>query len=215
MKSTTAITTYSPAEEKLNVRSHAVGILFAVVAIVLLMLRAASIGDVWHWVAYTIYGVSIFTVFLASTLYHNSKKNTQRLRLKVFDHAAIYLSIAGTYTPFTLITLRGGWGWTIFGIVWGIAIAGIVLKIFFAGRYRLLSTIGYVAMGWIVVIAIKPLINNLPFAGLMWLAAGGFLYTSGAVIYQIKRIPFNHAIFHFFVLGAAVCHFIAVYFYTS
>ncbi|TCO05432.1 PAQR family membrane homeostasis protein TrhA [Natronoflexus pectinivorans] len=215
MKNSTTITAYSPAEEKLNVRSHAVGVLFAIVAFVLLMIRAASIGDVWHWVAYTIYGVSIFTIFLASTLYHKSKKPAQRLRLKVFDHAAIYLSIAGTYTPFTLITLRGSWGWTIFGIVWGIAIAGIVLKIFFAGRYRLLSTIGYVAMGWIVVIAIKPLINNLSFAGLMWLAAGGFLYTSGAVIYQIKRIPYNHAIFHFFVLSAAVCHFIAVYLYTK
>lgn len=205
---------YSPQEEKLNIRSHALGFVLSIAALLALLMSAAQNGTVWHWIAYSVYGISQVAVFLASTLYHSAKEPQLRHKLNIFDHASIYLSIAGTYTPFTLITLKGPWGWTIFGIVWGIAIAGIILKFFFTGKYKLLSTIGYVAMGWIIVIAIKPLINHLPLAGLLWLAAGGFFYTLGAVLYQIKRIPYNHAIFHFFVLIAWACHFIAIYGYT-
>ncbi len=205
---------YSPQEEKLNIRSHALGFVLSIAALLALLISAAQNGTVWHWIAYSVYGISQVAVFLASTLYHSAKEPQLRHKLNIFDHASIYLSIAGTYTPFTLITLKGPWGWTIFGIVWGIAIAGIILKFFFIGKYKLLSTIGYVGMGWIVVIAIKPLINNLPLAGLLWLAAGGFFYTLGAVLYQIKRIPYNHAIFHFFVLIAWACHFISIYGYT-
>lgn len=205
---------YSPQEENLNIRSHAIGFVLSLAALAALLISAYHHGTIWHWVAYSVYGISQVAVFSASTLYHSAKEPKHRHKLNIFDHASIYLSIAGTYTPFTLITLKGPWGWTIFGIVWGIAIAGIILKFFFTGKYKLLSTIGYVGMGWIVVIAIKPLIANLAFAGLMWLAAGGFFYTLGAVLYQIKRIPYNHAIFHFFVLIAWACHFAAIYFYT-
>jgi hemolysin III len=205
---------YSPLEEGLNVWSHGIGVVLAVAGLIALLIKASGIGDIWHWVSYTIYGTGLLTVFIASTLYHRTKDPALRYKLKIFDHAAIYAMIAGTYTPLMLITLGGTLGWTIFGIVWVIAIAGIILKLYFTGRFKLLSTLSYVGMGWIAVIAIKPLISNLPFAALMWLAAGGVLYTSGAVLYQIKRMPYNHAVFHFFVLGAAICHFMLIYYYT-
>ena len=150
-------------------------------------------------------------VFSASTLYHSSKNEKWRRRLNVFDHSAIYLSIAGSYTPFTLILIQGAWGWSIFASSWLIAIAGIVLKMFYTGRFRLLSTISYVVMGWIILIAINPLIKCASFSQLMWILVGGISYTLGAVLYQIKRIPYNHAIFHFFVLAGAIALFIAIY----
>ncbi len=205
---------YSPREEKLNVWSHGIGFILSLFAFAALLVSAYQNGSGWHWMAYSIYGVSQVAVFAASTLYHNAKEPDLRYRLNIFDHSAIYLSIAGTYTPFSLITLHGPWGWSIFAIVWAIAIIGIIFKFYYTGRFKLLSTISYIGMGWIVVIAIKPLINNLSFAGLIWLAAGGFFYTAGAVLYQIKKIPYNHAIFHFFVLIAWFSHFIVVYTYT-
>lgn len=205
---------YSPAEERLNVWSHGLGIILSIAATVALLRNALLFGTIWHLVAYSIYGASQIAIFTASTLYHNAKTPAWRYRLNVFDHAAIYLSIAGTYTPFTLISIRGPWGWSVFITVWLVALAGIILKLYFTGRFKLLSTIGYVAMGWIIVIAIKPLINNVPVEGLIWLAAGGVLYMIGAALYQIKTIPYNHAIFHFFVLAAAVCHFISIFAYT-
>lgn len=205
---------YSPVEEMLNVRSHALGILLSIIGLIFLIINATRNGTSLHLMAYVIYGISQMAIFTASTLYHSAKQPTRRHRLNIFDHAAIYISIAGTYTPFTLLVMEGVWGWAVFITVWSIALAGIILKFFFTGRFKLASTIGYVAMGWIIVIAIKPLVTNLSMQGLLWLAAGGFLYTSGAVLYQIKRIPYNHAIFHFFVLGAFVCHWIAIYFYT-
>ncbi len=205
---------YSLIEERLNVWSHGVGIILSIAATVALLRSALLYGTAWHLVAYSIYGVSQIAIFTASTLYHNAKTPAWRYRLNIIDHAAIYLSIAGTYTPFTLISIRGPWGWSVFITVWLVALGGILLKLYFTGRFKLLSTIGYVAMGWIIVIAIKPLISNLPFEGLMWLAAGGVFYTLGAVLYQIKTIPYNHAIFHFFVLAAAICHFISIFAYT-
>ncbi len=212
--STAQIKTYSNSEEKLNIRSHGLGFILSIFALIALLISALKHGSIWHLVAYSIYGVSQVAVFLASTLYHSSKKPDLRRKLNIFDHASIYLSIAGTYTPFSLLTLNGAWGWSIFGVVWGIAIAGIIMKLFFTGRFKLVSTISYIAMGWIVVIAIKPLVNNLQFGGLMWLAAGGVLYTTGAVLYQVKKVHYNHAIFHFFVLAAWMCHFLTIYLYT-
>lgn len=207
----TTTQTYSPAEERLNVWSHAVGILLALIALVALLHKAWEQGSMWDWIAYPVYGISVLAIFTASTLYHNAKAPQLRRRLKIFDHAAIYLGNAGTYTPFCLLTIRGPWGWGVLVAVWSIALAGIILKLFFTGRFKLASTIGYVAMGWIIVFALKPLMEHLPLPNLLWLAAGGALYSIGAVLYQIKRIPFNHALFHFFVLAAAICHFIAVY----
>lgn len=164
--------------------------------------------------AYLIYGLGQMTVFAASTFYHASRNEDARRRLKIFDHSAIYLSIAGTYTPITLLVLQGVWGWTVFAVVWTLALMGIVLKLFFAGRFRTISTIGYVGMGLIIVIAIQPLIEQMSVWGLIWLAAGGVFYITGAVLYRLERLPYNHATFHFFVLIAAICHFLMVYYHT-
>jgi len=205
---------YSPAEEKINIASHALGLVLSVIALVLLVVHASRYGNAWHIVSFSIFGVSLIALYAASTIYHSATEPLLRSRLRIVDHATIYLLIAGTYTPFTLITLGGFAGWTIFGVSWGMAVIGIVLKIFFTGRYDLLSTLMYVFMGWIIVFAIEPLIHNLSSEGLFWLVAGGIAYTVGAVLYSIKQIKFNHAIFHLFVLIGSVCHFISVYFYV-
>jgi hemolysin III len=213
-KEDSKVTYYPPLEEKLNIFSHALGLLLSVAALVLLVVRASLYGNAWHIVSFSIYGTSMILLYSASTIYHNSKKPKIRLRLQIFDHAAIYVLISGTYTPFTLVTLNGTTGWIMFGVTWLLALTGIVLKILFTGRFEIVSTIMYVLMGWIVIFAIKPLIHNLPFEGLMWLFTGGISYTIGAVLYSIKKIPYNHAIFHVFVLVGSFCHFIAIYFYV-
>ena len=205
---------YSPLEERINILSHAFGLLFSVIALVLLVLRASPYGNILYVVSFTIFGVSLISLYAASTFYHSTRTPSLRARLRIVDHATIYILIAGTYTPFALITLNGPVGWTIFTISWGMAVSGIVLKLFFTGRYELLSTLMYIFMGWIVVFVLKPLINNLPMAGLSWLVAGGLSYTIGAIIYSIKRIGFNHSIFHLFVLAGSFCHFMAIYFYV-
>jgi hemolysin III len=208
------VKSYSPMEEMINISSHAFGLLLSVVALVMLVIHAGADGDVWHIVSFSIFGASLVILFAASTIYHSARDAATRARLRVVDHASIYVLIAGTYTPFTLVTLNGPVGWTIFGITWGMALSGIVLKLFFTGRYELVSTLMYVFMGWIIVFAISPLIDKLPSGGLFWLVAGGIAYTVGAVLYGIKKIKFNHAIFHVFVLIGAFCHFVAVYFYV-
>ena len=205
---------YSPLEEKINIISHAIGFSLSIVALVLLVTHATLHGDVWHIVSFSIFGSSLIILYAASTFYHSAKKSELRNRLNIIDHASIYVLIAGTYTPFTLVTLNGAIGWVIFGTSWGLALTGIILKLFFTGKYDLMSTIMYVLMGWIIVFAIKPLINNLPLEGLIWLFAGGISYTIGAIIYGIKKIKFNHAIFHMFVLMGSFCHFMSVYFYV-
>jgi len=214
MKDIERIKYYSPREERININSHAIGFILSIVASVALVMHAILHGDVWHIVSFSIFGVSLIVLYAASTLYHSAKKSELRSRLKIFDHAAIYVLIAGTYTPFTLVTLNGSIGWVIFGISWGLALTGIILKLFFTGRYKLVSTLMYILMGWIIVFAIKPLIDNLPLEGLLWLIAGGISYTIGAILYSIKKIKFNHAIFHIFVLIGSYCHFMSVFFYV-
>ncbi|WP_298508896.1 hemolysin III family protein [uncultured Kordia sp.] len=205
---------YSPFEEKLNIISHGIGIILGVVALIFLVLHAVQNGTPVHVVSFSIYGVSIIVLYLASTLYHKATKPLVRNRLRIFDHAAIYVLIAGTYTPFALVTLEGVVGWTIFGLVWGFALIGITLKLFFTGKFDKLSTLMYVFMGWIIIFAIKPLIANFSSEGLFWLLAGGVFYTIGAVLYSIQKLPLNHAIFHVFVLAGSICHFVSVYFYV-
>jgi len=205
---------YSPVEERINVVSHAVGFIASIAALVLLVVRASLHGNAWYIVSFSIFGASLMLLYAASTIYHNSKRPELRKRLKVIDHSSIYILIAGSYTPFTIVTLNGTVGWVIFGISWGIALTGIILKLFFTGKYNLLSTIMYVMMGWLVVFFIKPLMNSLPAEGVFWLIAGGVSYTVGAVIYMIKKIPLNHAIFHIFVLIGSACHVVSVYFYV-
>ncbi|MGD8981630.1 MAG: hemolysin III family protein [Desulfobacterales bacterium] len=205
---------YSPIEEKINITTHAIGFILSIVAFVLLVTHANLHGDVWHIVSFSIFGASLMILYAASTFYHSAKQPELRNRLKILDHASIYILIAGTYTPFTLVTLKGTIGWVIFGTSWGSALTGIILKFFFTGKYNLISTIMYVLMGWVIVFAIKPLINNLPLEGLLWLLAGGIFYTIGAILYSIKKIKFNHAIFHMFVLNGSFCQFMSVFFYV-
>jgi hemolysin III len=210
----TQINKYPPSEERLNIRSHAAGLLLSIPALILLMNKAIDQQQSLYIFAYLIYGLGQMTVFAASTFYHASRNENARRRLKIFDHSAIYLSIAGTYTPVTLLVLQGIWGWTVFAVVWILALMGIVLKLFFTGRFRTISTIGYVGMGLVIIIAIQPLIESMSLWGLIWLAAGGVFYIAGAVLYRLEKLSYNHATFHFFVLIAAICHFLKVYFHT-
>ena len=205
---------YPKREETLNVVTHGFGLLLSVVALVVLVFYASLNGDAWDIVSVAIYGSSLVILYFSSTAFHLSQNQKLRNRLNVFDHVSIYLLIAGTYTPFVLVTIRGPWGWSMFGVVWGMAIAGIVLKFFFTGRFNLFSTILYVAMGWVIIIASGPLFEALPVEGVMWLLAGGLFYTFGAVFFLINKIPYNHAIFHVFVLAGSICHFIAVFWFV-
>lgn len=202
---------YSPSEERLNIGSHAVGLVFAAFGLVLLLFKAADSDSLLAFLAYGIYGLSMVVLYAASTIYHSTTEPNMRARMRVFDHAAIYILIAGTYTPFMLLAMPGKLGHGILLAAWIMAVVGIILKILFTGRFVLFSTALYVLMGWAIVFAIKPLAANLPPTGLNWLIAGGVSYTVGAVLYAIKQIPFNHAIFHLFVLFGSICHFITVY----
>lgn len=214
MKNTNGIKIYSPTEENTNIITHAAGLILSIVALALLVTRANLHGNIWHVVSFSIFGASLMTLYAASTFYHYAKKPEIKNRLKIFDHASIYVLIAGTYTPYTLVTLNGATGWVIFGVSWGMALTGIVLKLFFTGRYELLSTIMYISMGWVIVFAIKPLMHHLPLKGIFWLFGGGISYTLGAILYSIDSIKFNHAIFHGFVLIGSFCHFMSVFFYV-
>lgn len=204
---------YSPLEEKLNIWTHGFGFIASVVALIFFCFRESVTTTAT--VSIIIFGLSMSILYFASTVYHKETKPKRRNRLKIFDHCAIYVLIAGTYTPFTLVTLEGETGWWIFGISWSIAIVGVVLKLFFTGRFDILSTILYVAMGWLIIFAYTPLVTNLDPSGVQWLFAGGIFYTIGAVLYSISKIPLNHAIFHVFVLAGTFCHFMAVYFYVG
>ena len=205
---------YSVVEERVNVISHAIGFFLSIAALYFMLSRSFDNPGYRDAFCVAVFGVSLILLYGASTCYHLSRRSSLRRFLNVVDHAAIYVLISGTYTPFTLITLRGTSGWTIFVVSWTMALIGIVLKLFFTGKYHLISTVMYVLMGWIIIFAIKPLIENLSFEGVFWLFAGGVSYTLGAVLYGIERINFNHAIFHVFVLFGSCCHFISVYFYV-
>lgn len=205
---------YSKAEEIINVVTHGIGFLLSIAALTLLVVFASLEGTALHIVSFSIYGASLVVLYFASTAFHISRNQKIRNRLNIFDHASIYLLIAGTYTPFALVTLNGAWGWSIFGVVWGMAIIGIILKFYFTGRFNTLSTLLYVFMGWIILIAISPLTTSLPFGGLMWLFAGGLSYTIGAVFFLMNRLPYNHAIFHVLIVAGSICHFVAVFWYV-
>jgi hemolysin III len=207
-------TFYDTKEEKINVISHFVGLLLSIAALALLVVKASLMGNVWHIVSFSVYGLSLIVLYLASTLYHNAKNPIKRAKLNIFDHAAIYVLIAGSYTPFTLVTLNGTVGWVLFGLTWGAALAGVVFKIFFIGKFDKLSTVMYVLMGWMVVFAMKPLYENLSPQGLFWLIMGGVFYTVGAVFYTQNKLKFNHAIFHIFVLLGSASHFVSIFFFV-
>lgn len=197
-------------EEIANALTHGLGAVAALAAGAVLITLAALFGDGWQLAGAIVFCATLLLLYLASTLYHAIPHPVAKSRLKVFDHCAIYLLIAGTYTPFTLVGLRGPWGWTLFGLIWGLALAGCVFKLYFTGRFKGLSTAIYVAMGWLVLIAIEPMLRLLPTWTLGWLFAGGVAYTVGALFYMSRRLPYAHAIWHAFVIAGSVCHFVAV-----
>lgn len=205
---------FPPAEERINIITHGLGIPLSILALVLLIPNALGNGDRLDLISSIIFGASLVMVYAASTFFHSTQNPKLRRRFNIFDHASIYVLIAGTYTPFALITLEGRLGWIIFVIIWTLAVIGIIFKILYIGKYRLLSTLFYVMMGWLIIGAVKPLIANLPHYGLLWLLAGGISYTIGAILYSNRKIKFNHAIFHVFVLIGSFCHFMAIYFYV-
>jgi hemolysin III len=214
MKEKRRIGIYSKFEENMNVVSHAIGLFLSIVAFVLLLQRALEYGGGLLIASFSVYGLSLILLYSASTFYHHAKDMTKRAKLQVFDHTSIYVLIAGTYTPFMLIALNNTFGWILFSIIWTFALVGVILKLFFTGRFDLVLTIMYIVMGWIIVIAIKPLLQSVALEGVILLFAGGISYTLGAVIYRLKKIPLNHAIFHICVLIGSLCHFISVYFYV-
>jgi len=199
-------------EETINALTHGLGAVLGVGGLALLVVMAALHGNAWHIVSCSIYGATLVLLFTSSTLYHSCHGPRIKHAFRIVDHASIYLLIAGTYTPFLLVPLRGGWGWSLFGVVWGLALAGIVFQIFFVDRFRLAQTLIYLAMGWLVVIAVKPLFARVPKPGLLWLLAGGLCYTVGAVFYLWKTLRYHHAVWHLFVLGGSVCHYFAILF---
>ncbi|HEY0966466.1 MAG TPA: hemolysin III family protein [Opitutaceae bacterium] len=212
MKATAAApAVYSEAEEWANCVTHAVGILLSVVGLAVLVTQSALRGDVWDVVAASVFGTSLVLLYTASTLYHTFRKAETKRLLRKFDHAAIFLLIAGTYTPFLLVSLRGPWGWSLFGVIWGLAVVGVTLKFWFAGRFTLLSTLIYLAMGWLVIVATRPMLAAVAPSGLWLLLAGGLCYTGGTVFYLWRSLRYHHAVWHLFVLGGSVCHFFAVY----
>lgn len=201
-------------EELVNSLTHGTGALLSAAGLGALVTLACLHGTVLHIVSCSIYGATLVLLYTASTLYHSVRSPRLKQAFRIVDRSCIYLLIAGTYTPFTLVTLQGSWGWTLFGLVWVLAAAGIVFQLLFAQRFKVLSAVGYLLMGWLIVFAVKPLLEALPDGGFTWLLAGGIVYTVGALFYLFKRLPYNHAIWHFFVLGGSACHYVAVLLYV-
>jgi len=202
---------YPKKEETLNILSHGLGFLLSIVALPFLILKSFNFIGFWKPLSFIIYGLSMIILYAASTFYHAAKNPKKRRRLNIFDHAAIYVLIAGSYSPFCLVALDSSLGWYMFVFVWLFALAGVILKLFYTGKFDKLSTALYLLMGWQVVIFIKPLMASLTSEGLQFLFAGGIFYSVGAILYSIKKLPYNHAIFHIFVLLGSLSHFLAIY----
>ena len=200
-------------EEIANSITHGLGALLSVCGLVLLLLAAITNGSALHITAVAVFGTTLILLYLASTLYHALTPPRAKRVFQILDHSAIYLLIAGTYTPFTLITLHGAWGWWLFAFIWALAVLGVVFKSIWIDRYGALSTAVYVLMGWCAIVAIRPLLRGLPWDGFLWLLGGGLCYTAGVIFYASKR-RYAHAIWHLFVLGGSACHYWAIYHYV-
>ena len=203
-----------PVEEIANCATHGLGLALSLAGLVTLVLLAWPGGDAWLVVSCGVYGASLVALYLASTLYHSARAPRSKSLFQALDHCGIYLLIAGTYTPFTLVTLRGPWGWPLFGLVWSLALAGIAFRVLCGTRFRAVAVGSYVLLGWLCVIAVKPILETVPLGALAWIAAGGLAYTTGVFFFAASRIPHNHAIWHLFVLGGSVCHYVAVVLYV-
>lgn len=205
---------YSRREEVANSVTHGIGVLLAIAGLAILTTFASIYGTAWHIVACSIFGATMILLYTASTLYHSIHRARAKRVLRILDHSAIFLLIAGTYTPFTLVSLRGPWGWSLFGTIWGLAVAGIALEIFLPSRLRYLIVGLYIGMGWTIAIAVKPMLAAVAPGGMLLLLTGGLCYTLGVPLYVKKTIPFNHAIWHLFVLAGTILHFFAILFYV-
>jgi len=210
----TSVSRYTKGEEIANSITHGLGVVLALGGLVVLIIFAALYGNAWHIVSCSIFGAALILLYLASTLYHAIQHPYAKPILRILDHSAILVLIAGTYTPFTLVSLRGPWGWTLFGIIWGLAVMGILIEATRLRRFRGWLIALYVIMGWAVVAAIKPMMANVASGGLWLLLSGGLAYTGGIVFYLWKRLPYNHAIWHLFVLAGSVLHYFAVLLYV-
>ena len=204
---------YTKKEEVFNAITHGIGVLLSIAALVLLIIFSADQGSASLIVISIIYGVSMLLLYVASTLVHSFPEGKWKDLFEIFDHSAIYIFIAGTYTPIMLLVIQGALGWTLLGVVWGVAVVGVIFKAFFVKKFLYLSTILYIAMGWMIVLAWGPLTSTMPAAGIQLLLAGGLLYTFGAIFYVWRGFPFHHAVWHLFVLAGSVAHFFVVLLY--
>jgi hemolysin III len=209
-KEKTAYRKLSAKEEVFNSITHGIGTLLSVAALVLLVILSVGKGDIWHIVSYTIYGSTLVLLYLSSTLYHSFTKEKLKNLFARFDHAAIFLLIAGTYTPFLLTVLRGTFGWILFGIIWGVAVIGVVIRSIYLTRFRKLMVALYLAMGWMFVVAVGPMIKNLPILSIIFLFLGGIFYSVGVIFYVKRNLKYGHGIWHLFVLAGSIMHFFAV-----
>lgn len=203
---------FTKKEETAHSITHGFGALLSIAALVVAIVLASFTKDPWVIVSVTIYGTTMLLMYLSSTIVHTLPEGKVKDIFQIIDHAAIYLFIAGTYTPLLLISLRSSLGWTIFGIVWGIALAGIIFKIFFVKKFLIMSTVFYVLMGWMIVLVWEPMLAALPHQTILYLVIGGLLYTVGAVFYVWRKIPYHHAVWHLFVLAGSAFHFFAILF---
>jgi hemolysin III len=205
---------WSLGEEVAHSVTHGIGLLAAIAGLVVLVIMAAATGDAWRITACAIYASTLVLLYASSTLYHALSATRARRVFRVLDHSAIFLLIAGTYTPFALVSLRGPWGWTLLGIVWGLALLGIAAKVVFGARWPIISTALYICMGWVVLVAARPLVERVPPGAIALLVAGGLAYTGGVAFYAWTRLRYGHAIWHLFVIAGSVCHYLAVVLYV-
>ena len=203
---------YTTTEERINWLIHGIGTILSIVGLAVLVVFATIYGNVWHIVSFSIFGSTLIILYTASTLYHSITHDTAKKVFWILDHSAIFILIAGTYTPFTLVSLRGGLGWTIFGVIWALSILGIILKTFYIGKFKTISVVIYVIMGWFCIIALKGIIANVSLFSIALLFLGGLTYTLGVIFYAWKKLPYNHAIWHSFVLTGSVFHYFSVLF---
>jgi hemolysin III len=206
--------TYTKREEIANAITHGIGVLFSVAAIFLLIIASVKEGTTAHVISFSIYGASMLILYLSSTLLHCFQEGKVKDLFEIMDHAAIYVFIAGSYTPILLVVVKGTLGTTLLSIVWSIAVFGVIFKVFFTKRFMFLSTIIYLVMGWLIVIAFKPVFTTILYEGLVMLVIGGLLYTIGTIFFIWRLFPFHHAVWHLFVLGGSVFHFFTIYWYV-
>jgi hemolysin III len=209
---TTAESLHNRIEEWINSATHGLGAVLSVIGTVALIVGASQMGDVWKIVSFSVFGASLILLYMASALYHGTRHPKLKTAFKTLDHCAIFLLIAGTYTPFLLVNLRGTTGWTLFAVIWSLALTGVVLKVIFKNRFKLARVGIYVAMGWLIIFASSDLVANLSETALYLTIAGGIVYTAGVAFYLADRIPYMHAVWHLFVIGGSACHFSAIYF---